>query len=397
MKPIQNNITFIFGMSGCAKTTTAIKLICSEQFQNFLCLAYTHSAVNNLIDKFKTISNSKFNLQIQNHFMTIHQALRLKIDKNTNETIIVKHKSYPHITNANIIIIDEFSLIPMDIIEYLFELANIYKDVKWVFVGDFIQLGSIESFDKIGDINVNKLIDAKIDLPVKTTFYESLKIADHLYRSCYINPDFIKSNKIILLYNYRCNDNVHFVLNQCLNNNFNLPGITIQLKDIQQFIDKGYIVLASMYKYLAAINSIIIKDSSIPQIKTKIGNSSINQDFILLKNINKSYHNGDIIRINEKYEIEGTEIVITPNDIIPANLSTIHKSQGRTIKNIIVVLDNLFEITMLYTAITRAQNDVKLLLLSDENKPKDSDISAFKIMRDYIYSENQNNVSGLMY
>lgn len=27
MKPIQNNITFIFGMSGCAKTTTAIKLL----------------------------------------------------------------------------------------------------------------------------------------------------------------------------------------------------------------------------------------------------------------------------------------------------------------------------------------------------------------------------------
>jgi hypothetical protein len=45
--------------------------------------------------------------------------------------------------------------------------------------------------------------------------------------------------------------------------------------------------------------------------------------------------------------------------VAPHNLITFHRSQGKTIPNVIVCIDDIFDLGMLYTGITRAVNDVK--------------------------------------
>ena len=50
--------------------------------------------------------------------------------------------------------------------------------------------------------------------------------------------------------------------------------------------------------------------------------------------------------------------------ICPNFLISIHKSQGRTIENVIFCIDELFDMSMLYTGITRAKN--KLMFFSEE-------------------------------
>ena len=44
--------------------------------------------------------------------------------------------------------------------------------------------------------------------------------------------------------------------------------------------------------------------------------------------------------------------------ISPANILTIHKSQGKSIDNVILCVDDLFDIAMFYTGVTRAINDI---------------------------------------
>ena len=44
--------------------------------------------------------------------------------------------------------------------------------------------------------------------------------------------------------------------------------------------------------------------------------------------------------------------------VAPSELLTFHRSQGKSIDNVIICIDNLFEASMLYTGITRARSSV---------------------------------------
>ena len=52
--------------------------------------------------------------------------------------------------------------------------------------------------------------------------------------------------------------------------------------------------------------------------------------------------------------------------ITPAYLLSVHKSQGRSIDKVIVCVDGMFDISMLYTAITRTKT--KLMFYSKEGQ-----------------------------
>ena len=54
--------------------------------------------------------------------------------------------------------------------------------------------------------------------------------------------------------------------------------------------------------------------------------------------------------------------------ILPNNLITYHKAQGKTIDNVILCVDNVFEFSMLYTGLTRAKNNVLLFSFSEQIK-----------------------------
>jgi hypothetical protein len=94
-----------------------------------------------------------------------------------------------------------------------------------------------------------------------------------------------------------------------------------------------------------------------------------------------NYHNGQLLTVSN---ITSTFIVgidvNTDREIVvekvngsypvgPANLLTVHKSQGYTLPDVIICYDNMFEISMLYTAVTRASTSVSFYS-TKEHSPK---------------------------
>ena len=204
---------------------------------------------------------------------------------------------------------------------------------------------------------------------------------------------------MILLYNYRNNDKVAEVLNDALNYKFD--NYIIKKSEIRKYIKEGYIVLSSMYKHLETAYTFGVPENKIEDeigviYKTKIGNIKIlpGDKFVLLENIDVEFVNGDevkIVNVFDKNKVEITKLeggittITQASKLIPYNFITCHKAQGRTIDKVLLILDDLFEITMLYTAITRAKTDIKFIKFN--HLPNKDDIEAFKIMRDIIYKK----------
>lgn len=433
-------------MSGCAKTTTAMKLIVNKPLSEWICVAFTHSAVNNLKDiylRLKSELNPKESkpvshqfereiistessvlvrchgeTKLSDNFMTIHRFLKIpvSVDKDRFYTI-VKHKKLPYL--ASLIIVDEFSLIPLDIIEYLFELSET-SGMNFVFVGDFVQLMPISEIKEPISLRLLHSDFSNINL----SFNEAIRIADHLSNSVYTSKYFESSDKMILLHNYRNGDKVHQVLNDALDYKFNKAmgakyDSVVSLSEIPKCVNDGYIILSSMYSLLARAylytNPVVregdvLKNTRIGKVKFNVGDR-----LVLLENLDSEFVNGDevvvksvdgikdemfhenveqslgneieIMKVNEKLDESerkcGNSRIVDANKVLPYNFITCHKAQGRTIPKVLLILDDLFEITMLYTAITRASEDIKFIKF--DHWPSKTDINAFKIMRDVIY------------
>ena len=82
---------------------------------------------------------------------------------------------------------------------------------------------------------------------------------------------------------------------------------------------------------------------------------NIKNEYILLKDVNSNEYKY-LYKIDYVDDENIEPVKYFP--IIPAYLSTFHKSQGKTYENVIICVDDLFDFTMLYTGITRAKNDV---------------------------------------
>ena len=82
---------------------------------------------------------------------------------------------------------------------------------------------------------------------------------------------------------------------------------------------------------------------------------NIKNEYILLKDINTGEYKY-LYQIDYVDDENITPVKYFP--LIPAYLSTFHKSQGKTYNNVIICVDDLFDFTMLYTGITRARESV---------------------------------------
>ena len=193
MNYIQTN--FILGEAGTAKTTTIINTICN--LNNFICLAYTHSAVNNLRTKY--IQNPNHDNDFINNFKTIHSYFKINIDKNGQEIF----RSNLNLNLPLYIFIDELSLIPLHIIEFIYSALNynlnLLNDKKIIltFVGDLLQLNPINIEKQMINIDNFKLLRN-----FKSNFQESLLIASHLSNNIFTTDYYQKGNKMILTQNF---------------------------------------------------------------------------------------------------------------------------------------------------------------------------------------------------
>lgn len=380
----ERNVKFVLGKAGTGKTTTILNSLVN--FNSVLCIAYTHSAVENLRSK----SDNKFK------YMTIHKYLKLPI----NKIIYRKLKEYERF---DYIVIDEVSLIPLNIIDILFNLTNYFKETKFIFIGDLLQLPCINKDKKLLNIKQKYLKKYPGFKDVVSNLENCLKLVLYLNDTIYFNEYFMNNDKMILTYNYRNNDYVQGIINELINVFYapkelgdtvseelkeNIKKYIININELYNY--KDYVKLASRYKYLKTLYSV----SNIMKDDEKCVNCKIGEIFI---------KNGDILVANENIEdmdlVNGEEYTIKDVDdellmfnikkFLPYNYLTIHKSQGKTLDKIVVCIDDLFEISMFYTALTRAKTDIKLICLGSIEKEieKITDNNVlFNILNHVLYS-----------
>lgn len=392
----RQQIKFIIGEAGTAKTTSIVK-IALELGTDYIATALTHSACNNMIEKGIPADKVK----------TLHSYFKIMPDT----TFINMPKHIP-----KYLIVDEFSLIPVALLENIFKRFEEH-DTTIILSGDLLQLPPVETteFIKIDNLKLSgccSLEDAK-------------KIFMTLGRTILNSPYYINANKLILSKNYRCEDNVMKILNNIMAND------TVELTDLNK-VPEDCVFIASTYKNLkqmrklrglnatavrlfesAAVGSVRPLSSN-NMIKTRVGYCNTDTPFILTKSTD-TFFNGDIVKVvcfdNESCKIyrlsapygrlyepcgsskEDKTVIIHKDeygcfDLLPEQFLTIHYSQGRGFKNVCLCVDDLFEIGMLYTGITRAQKNIYLVSLkhigvinfnvSDITRP-------FKMMKMNIY------------
>jgi hypothetical protein len=169
----------LYGYAGTGKTTTIVELITyllkNGYINSVVFTAPTNKAVNVIKSKFRhhlkeifektysdklskdfdfeTILNKLYIDKIKIDFMTIHRLLEFKIDYNMDGGLIFMKNSekinksknkYSLIDQYELIIIDECSMIPMDLLDVIFneirKRKTIYKTPKIIFTGDPAQL-----------------------------------------------------------------------------------------------------------------------------------------------------------------------------------------------------------------------------------------------------------------
>lgn len=423
-------IKFIIGQAGTAKTTNLMSIAFQlfTQRKSFICLAYTHSAVHNMIEKFKKNSlNTKFEDSIINRFFkTIHSYLGIIP---TETGYCFQNSNFePH----DYILVDEFSLIDLDTLNYLLDKLKSFKDINLIFAGDILQLNPV---------NTNPIILYELfkKIDIKTDISSAILVGKHLSNNIYSNQIYLTSDRLILTKNFRFGTNVMNILDKAIKNDY---GTIYNYKDhmIKKFIDDGYIVISSKYKNLQKIYSYtqnIKTDLTNSTILSRIGEINIDKKMILTKNINKNFTNGQVVQVyltdkddeikikNDQYEViikksdprsdntldyseeiedkktsktsktlqtsKNTKSKINKSKsfpLLPLNFYSIFKAQGKSFDNVIIVLDDLFEITMLYTGITRAKNNVvfthihKLDDILEDLRIKNN---AFNILKQIIY------------
>lgn len=394
---------------------------------SFVVLAPTNSAVENIynicLSQARSSSSSSSSPVNRDNFKTIYSYFRIDYINN----IVLGPVSM-----VDTIYIDEFSLMDKFIFKKCVSSMRAHGCKKLVLCGDVMQLNGIYkekqfiSFNKlfkwqsIYNAIYNKLND-KSNLPIN--LYP--KVVEHLHLNVF-GMKLIQGGKLIhLTVNRRSNVEIKNLLTQIYSTNaadaanssmchhsypfahfVDLPNLII--KDSFVFISSRYKILQQIYDYIyeqkwrKATNGITY---AITHIEQHISFSSGFKDLYLYPGMGiivcdtddgthtsthsrKTYINGEELTftgniennclkcLNRNHEyvyVHKIKEVDKPNSeefypICPAFLMTIHKSQGRTLDNVIVCIDELFDVSMMYTAITRAKN--KLLFYSQEKDEK---------------------------
>lgn len=406
---MEKRVKFILGEAGTAKTTYLIKIIEELRTKNIACLAFTHSAVNNI--KTKCINQKNITRSASNRrlicFKTIHSFLGIVPNANG----YIRNKKCCSF-DYDVLIVDEFTLIPLDIFNMLLsEYVNVVD--KIVVAGDLLQLPPPDSYEFVNE-ELFKDEKFKVDTDILT----AIKIAKHLSQTAFNSDWFKNSDKMILQKNFRNGSTVKNILDEILKIeviedfekliSFSKSKTSGKpFSKINSLINDGYVVIGSKYYLLKKIMK-NWKVKTNDGILTPIGLIDSNQSLYLTENIDSNFSNGDIVKVVGVYDEdaeasrangsyieimkENIKIKIKPNSenvypLMPLNFITIHKAQGKTYDKIIVILDDMFELSMLYTAITRAKEDVKFVCFNIPKAFKEikEQNKAFNLLKQIVY------------
>lgn len=383
-------ITIISGDAGTGKTYYLAKFIESIKDKKFHCLAFTHSALNNLWQTYHYLyPNSNVHRDV---FSTIHSFFRINPEVNRIGKFTYQKYDY--------IIIDEYSLISIALFNMIKDVLNEYCD-NLIICGDYKQLRTIDYKKSIDYVDLDKYLNIFDSLDK-----DKIDAICH-YENSILSLPFIKNNtkeNIILTEQKRNNNIVSSIIDNLCFHDGNYKSLIITKPTLFECISHGFTFIASRYDYLQEIHEFV---------STRLGKKLIINQHGIPNNIGleKLYlENGDKIIITEniKYGDEiitnGDEftfidysnnllylqddndnsVILSPlgkgkklgrdknNDylyfpILPSNMITYHKSQGKTYENVVLCIDRLFDFTMLYTGLSRAKSNVLLFSVDGNN------------------------------
>jgi hypothetical protein len=425
MKHQKNNlyIECVYGRAGTGKTFSLCNNIIKHinNKSDFVVLAYTHSAVLNIVNMIKSI-NTDVDINVSN-FCTLHSYFRINFK--TGKSIVkgpVKLKPY--------IFIDEFSLINKTMFKKCIYTLYKSKIPIHVFIyGDPIQLPPIEKKIKV-KVGLNKLyrLFPQNTLPSKNNI-------SHMFQTLFFSSCLTNCTKTKLTENKRSDDNVLSLIENIYSNNILGENINwVGYGDIPKLISDNYVFIASKHKIIQQVIHHVF-DVNIKNNNKIISIGSINEEtddetIIIHQNVSsklsykfmfivphtniittentKSYMNGEELKFvsvvirNKKPVLKcinsfGENVYISQlkenNNvyfpIYPSWVSTIHRAQGRSIDNIIACVDDLFNMCMLYTMITRTKHNIIFFTKHSLDKNK--------ILTDNAYIDDFNEMNKILF
>lgn len=349
-----NTMTIITGGPGTGKTYTAARIIKAlingtDEKLNVLVAAPTGKAATNL-------QRSLDNLDLPVTVQTIHSMLR--INKKTTQ---------PASIYADVILIDESSMIDVKLMAWLFSAIN--DGCRLIFLGDKYQLPPVEAGSIFADLT--RCHDNVVELTkcMRTDLEAIIKLSQNVNQG-----------------------HGSAVINMLHNNNY--PEIILfPLENIDDILTQPFLVEGSNYRILSPLRKGFYGvDALNKRIVKRVLAYHSNEDkvsipiMITKNNYSMGLYNGEIGTMtcrNNPYDIENKRF--TPGDVavfeggrhysamlLPhfefAYCMSIHKSQGSEFDHIAIVTPpgiEQFGREVFYTAITRAR--CKIDVYGDEN------------------------------
>ena len=390
-----SNVSIIYGKAGTGKS----------------------SLLGGLLNTIEFINNQFTEQQIQVLFLTPTAKAKMKLYEDILKDYI-KYKdniktinSFCYIElldcykNNNLIVIDETSMVDIDLMNKMLEIIINIKNVSILFLGDIRQLPSIGPGDFLNNIIESKCFSStELNIVVRnggiiTDVLDKITDGIMLNPSDYDNtPDFrwiIPCNKNYLNYIKKLispDDMIIATTNKIINN---LTNEIRKLKNPNEssfnsfdYIDKDY-------------NKITLKVND-----PVIFNQNFNQDGLFngmtgtIIEIVNSYNVTKMCNITKiKVQFSNTFFIFDSDSeyirhLKPAYMITVHKSQGQEYTNIIVLLTDseLLNRNTLYTAISRAKKSVCILvtekILAKAIKKKNKRNSLLSFLFTYYQTEN---------
>jgi superfamily II DNA or RNA helicase len=152
----KKNLFCLQGYAGTGKTHTlmnlVLKLIKLNAFKSFALVAPTNKAVSVMKAKFKEHIEKSYSVTydevitsfetalVNVQFLTLHQLLKIKSDFAADGTMVWINSTSTNITSYDLIIIDECSMIPINIVEQILTNIKGQTNIKVILSGDPAQL-----------------------------------------------------------------------------------------------------------------------------------------------------------------------------------------------------------------------------------------------------------------
>lgn len=291
---------------------------------------------------------------------TVHKLLDIKPFDN-----IAEIRNSINTINADFVIVDEFSMIDIEVMSLL--LNAIQNKTLVLFVGDVDQLPSVGPGNVMRDL-------------IKSSSVPTFKLSN-IYRQTSGSLIIDNANKVISEHKNILENKDSFSIIRLSSKETFDEKIKEIYENNKDFNVSNTQVLSTVKKDDGGVNNLnkILQKIFIPETTENFTNFRIHDKIIINKNdYNLGVFNGDlgfiksITNIGIYLDINGEDFFIPNTEIDILSLAyaiTVHKSQGSEFENVILVLpdkpDIMLQRNLLYTAITRAKK--KIIILTKRN------------------------------